>query len=139
MRRVLHRMPISGNRQHDQIIVVRKSDWSQVFAIERNSPDNSPIDPISEWITTGNNGHPARFLLQHFRKNLPIVQLKKLALLTLEAASRESHGLIGAGYDLLLLNSDGARFESYEEGDAKILRAWESFERATEGAIYGRG
>jgi hypothetical protein len=125
---------VQGRVSQDEVIVARKDNLQRAYLVASYSA--SPTE-ICSCIATGNQGYPARFLLQHFYEKRPIAELRKLALLTLYCAAIESEGRIGGGFDLLMLDASGMRWRQYREDDAAVLEAWESFEQSAKTAIYG--
>jgi hypothetical protein len=128
---------VEPSGEDDEIMIIRKDELKCPYHFIHRSGRNSPIAEVREWITTGNNGFPARFLLQHFYQNRPIAELRSLALLTLYCASAESEGRIGGGFDLLLWKEgDKPDWQPIEENNPSIAAEWEDIRQFVHSRVY---
>jgi 20S proteasome alpha/beta subunit len=80
---------------------------------------------------------PACFLTNNYYNNqLSVKEMRELALLTLDRAATDFPTTVGDGYDLAFITKDGAEWVNYGPGDAGIIAARQSFDRAALGVIY---
>jgi hypothetical protein len=103
----------------DEILVARTDMPSFVSVVTKTNQPMAQAATVERWLCTGDNS-PARFLPWHLYRRMTVAELKPLALLTLAYASKESPGLVGIGFDLVIVRN-GRTVEEERYGAREIL------------------
>ncbi len=91
----------------DQIIVVRKHIPTAVCLVQRSLQGATFVNEYKEQPVCIGNNALAKFLVTHlWEPGRTILELKKLALLTLAYAAKENPGGVGGPFDLMTLDNN---------------------------------
>jgi|HubBroStandDraft_1064217.scaffolds.fasta_scaffold124980_2 hypothetical protein len=136
VQRLHHEIPFYGQTR-DTILLADCYAPNTVSMITRTGATLAPVTPITQWITTGSNSVPARFLMQHFWRKVPVDALVPLVLLTLHCACKEGEGSIGEGMDIVLLKEQTWQpLKSYDVDGGKTEELWHQFEKYTHSLLF---
>jgi hypothetical protein len=134
--RLHHEIPFYGQTR-DTILLADCCAPNTVSMISRTGATLAPVTPVTRWITTGSNSVPARFLMQHFWRRVPVDALVPLVLLTLYCACKEGEGSIGEGMGIVILKDQNWQpLESYDVDGGKTEELWHQFERCTHSLLF---
>jgi hypothetical protein len=115
----------SGSQSMDEVIVIRRDDCRTAIRLMKLEPRDSSTLAIEQSICTGDLSGAAQFLVEHlWQPGMSIIDLERLALLTLAYASKENPSGIGEGADVLTLTkADGFTLRTYTQAQLDQMRA----------------
>jgi hypothetical protein len=137
---------IQWKRELDRVSRIQMEGYAQIVVVRKGWLDHAI------WVVAGPQGHTSQikdkrcigantsacFLTENFWPGRqPIQQLIPLALVVLDYARTEFPTEVGGGFELFRVTSDGiAEPEIYVEGDKRIARIRNSFERRVKSTLF---